>query len=301
MSTAKRVRGSSPEPSPRRADLPALALIAALGGVAGPLLLLFGLRHTTGVAGSLLLNLEAPWTLLLAVAVFGEHLSTRMVIASTAILAAGALLTIEPRTSTVSITGSLAIAAACLAWAIDNNVTQRLSSRDPLAIVQVKAGMAAVGLALIAVMTRSRWPGLGVAAVATGVGALGYGCSIVLDVRALRSIGAAREAALFATAPFVGAVLAVPMFSAHLTPSVAIAGTLMGVGVVAFTREAHGHVHVHDPIEHDHVHGHDTHHRHDHTEADEPDGVRVHNHRHTHQPSRHAHAHVSDEHHRHPH
>ena len=46
---------------------------------------------------------------------------------------------------------------------------------------------------------------------ALAVGAICYGASIVLDVYALRLLGAAREAAFFAAAPFVGALLAVPL------------------------------------------------------------------------------------------
>jgi len=34
--------------------------------------------------------------------------------------------------------GVVALAGACLAWALDNNLTQRLSVRDPVGIVRVK-------------------------------------------------------------------------------------------------------------------------------------------------------------------
>lgn len=56
----------------RAADLPRLALIIAAGGIVAPVLLLFGLEQTGGLAGSLLLNLEAPITALIAVAVFRD-------------------------------------------------------------------------------------------------------------------------------------------------------------------------------------------------------------------------------------
>src|SRR5262245_45787800 len=61
----------------RRADYPLLAGVLLLGGMAGPLLMLFGLSRLTGVASALLLNLEAPLTILLAVALFREHLGRR--------------------------------------------------------------------------------------------------------------------------------------------------------------------------------------------------------------------------------
>ena len=53
-----------------RKDLPLLAGIVLSGGVLGPVLMLFGLQRVTGLTGSLLLNLEAPFTVLLAVALF---------------------------------------------------------------------------------------------------------------------------------------------------------------------------------------------------------------------------------------
>ena len=49
-------------------------MLVLAGGVAGPLLMLFGLQRTSAVTGSLLLNLEAPFTIAIAVLVFREHL-----------------------------------------------------------------------------------------------------------------------------------------------------------------------------------------------------------------------------------
>lgn len=42
-------------------------------------------------------------------------------------------------------------------------------------------------------------------------GAAAYGLSVLLDAYALHHIGAAREAALFATGPFFGALAALPL------------------------------------------------------------------------------------------
>src|SRR5262245_36220797 len=58
----------------RRTDVTLLVAIIAAGGVLGPLLLLTGLSRVSGLVGSLVLNLEAPLTVLLAVLVFDEHL-----------------------------------------------------------------------------------------------------------------------------------------------------------------------------------------------------------------------------------
>jgi drug/metabolite transporter (DMT)-like permease len=197
--------------------------------------------------------------------------------------------------------GVLAIGGACLAWAVDNNVTQRLALRDPVRLVQVKAGVAASGSAVLAVATHARFPGPGYAAMAIVLGGCCFGSSIVLDVWALRVLGAARESVLFASAPFVGAVLSIVVLSERPRPSAAVAAAAMTAGVLLMHREDHEHAHEHQPIEHDHAHVHDLHHRHLHRPDAPPLSGRQHTHLHQHVPIRHAHAHGSDAHHRHGH
>ena len=96
------------------------------------------------------------------------------------------------------------VAAVCACWALDNNLTQRLSTRDPFAIVQVKTLVAGSINLVIALAAGDVVPAAAVVAGALVFGSLSYGLSVVLDAYALRLIGAAREAAYFATAPFLG-------------------------------------------------------------------------------------------------
>ncbi len=279
----------------RRGDLPALAAIALLGGVVGPVLMLTGLDRVSATAGSLLLNLEAVFTILLAVTLFREHLTPRAALASALIIAgAGAL---SGGAGGADALGILLVAGACLAWGIDNNLTQRLSVRDPIALGRAKT-LSAGALTLVAALASGHAPpGPGALAAALLVGAAGYGASIVLDVVALRLLGAAREAAFFATAPFLGALAAVPLFGRMPGVAEGVSGALMLGGVLLLVRDRHGHVHSHEALDHDHVHVHDEHHRHDH------DGpvVEPHAHLHRHVPIVHDHPHVSDVHHRHGH
>jgi hypothetical protein len=137
-----------------------------------------------------------------------------------------------------------------------------------------------------------------VCAWALGVGALSYGASIVLDAYALRLLGAAREAAYFATAPFFGALLAIPLDGDRFDGRTLAAMGLMAAGAALLGRERHSHMHTHEAIEHEHMHVHDAHHRHAHPDGDarEP-----HSHPHQHAPLTHDHPHVPDAHHRHRH
>ena len=293
-------RGRSRHEAPlRRADLPALTLIMLFGGVAGPVLLLVGLQRVTAVSGSLLLNLEAPFTVLLAVIVFREHLGRRGWFAGAAIVLGAAVLGGNGSVGGDA-WGVVLVAGACAAWAIDNNLTQRLTLRDPLAIVRFKAlGAAAINLLIAVLVRRSDVPAPWVILAALALGAVSYGVSILLDAYALRLVGAAREAALFATAPFAGAVVAIGVLGEPVTTAVVIAGALMIAGTVGFLTDRHAHEHSHEPMEHEHRHIHDEHHRHDH-----PPGVPLdepHSHPHRHEPLTHSHPHTSDAHHRHGH
>jgi ABC-type nickel/cobalt efflux system permease component RcnA len=86
----------------------------------------------------------------------------------------------------------------------------------------------------------------------------------VLFVPALRYLGAARTGGYFSTAPFVGAVLNVAMLHDPLTPVLAAAAILMGIGVWLHITEVHEHEHIHEAIAHNHAHSHDENHRHAH-------------------------------------
>ena len=281
----------------RRQDAPWLAGIVLSGAVVGPVLLVIGLRRLPGVPGALLLNLEAPLTAVLAVAAFREHLSGRGW-AAIALLAAGAAaLAAGPGALRIDGLGGAALAGACAAWALDTNLTQQLSIRDPVALVRFKglAGGACtllVGLALGGALPETR-----AAVLALAVGAIGYGASVVLHLRAMRVLGAARQSALFATAPFAAAVLSVPLLGERLALRDAVAAALMAGGILLLLREQHAHEHVHDPVEHEHLHVHDEHHRHSHEDGE----IEPHSHPHAHERIEHAHPHASDVHHRHRH
>ena len=121
-----------------------------------------------------------------------------------------------------------------------------------LAVARAKtlaAGTASVALALA---LGDRLPPLAVLLGALAVGAVGYGASIVLHLVATRGIGAARQAALFATAPFVGALVSIPLLGERLSLRDVVAGALMTAGLAAVLKARHAHEHVHAAIAHDH-------------------------------------------------
>ena len=282
-----------------RRDLPWLLGAIGFGGVLAPLFLLGGLTRTPASAASLLLNLEGVFTALLAWFAFRENVDWRVALGMVAIVGGGALLTWQGRLAWGGLTGPLAIAAACVCWAIDNNLTQNVSASDPIQIAALKGGVAgSVNLALGLLLTGAA-PSAPRAAAALVLGFFGYGLSLVFFVLALRSLGTARTGAYFSTAPFVGAVLSIILWREPVTRPLLAAGILMAVGVWLHLRERHQHAHTHEPLTHSHAHRHDLHHQHTHGPNDPPG--EPHTHVHTHESLTHAHPHYPDIHHRHGH
>lgn len=299
LSVWRAFRPATAEAPLTRADVPALAGVVLSGGVVGPLLMLIGLQRVSAVAGSLLLNLEGPLTMGIAVLVFREHLGRYGVAAAAAILVGAGMLRFQLGALSVDGWGMAAIAGACLAWGIDNNLTQRLSLRDPFAIVRIKSVAAGSFNLVLGLGLGGQLPAASVVAGALLLGLFSYGASVVLDAYALRLVGAAREAAYFATAPFVGAVAAVFLLEEALRAIDVAAMLFMAVGVAALLRERHSHRHVHERLLHEHLHTHDEHHQHGHEPGDPPG--EPHSHEHRHAPLVHDHPHVPDAHHRHRH
>lgn len=285
-----------------RRDFPWLLGAIAFGGGLGPVLLMIGLIRTPASAASLLLNLEGVFTALLAWLVFRENFDRRIALGIIAVVAGGVALSWEGKVAWGAGLGPLAIAGACICWAIDNNLTQKVSAGDPVQITMIK-GLVAGGVnTVVALLLGATLPPAARLTAALIVGFLSYGVSLVFFVLALRDLGTARTGAYFSTAPFVGALLSLAIFRERPTAPLILAAALMVPGVWLLLTERHEHEHRHHALEHDHAHVHDDHHQHVHA-SDDPsvtDPV-PHTHRHRHQPMVHSHVHYPDIHHRHPH
>lgn len=270
------------------------------GGVLAPVALMFGLTRTAGASASLMLNLESVLTAVLAWVVFKENADRRIVIGMVAIVLGGVVLSWPQETTTAhDWIGPLAVAFACLCWAIDNNLTRKVSASDALFIAGSKGLAAGVVNGGLALAIGSQLPALGTLGSIMLVGFLGYGVSLVLFVLALRGLGSARTGAYFSTAPFLGAAVAILMLGESVSMTFLLAAALMALGVWIHLMENHVHEHQHEPLDHSHRHTHDEHHQHEHDF--EWDGTEPHSHPHVHVPLRHSHAHFPDVHHRHRH
>ena len=247
----------------RRADAPWMIAIVAFGGILGPLFLMLGLARTSAASGSLLLNLEGLATMAIAWVVYRENVDGRLLLGAAAILAGAVALSWQGQGIRVD-EGGLLIAAACLAWGVDNNLTRRLSVADPVVIALTKGVVAGSVNLIIALLLGARVPSIGATGAALLVGFCGVGLSLVLFVLALCHLGSARTGAYFSVAPFLGAIIAIGLLGEPITSQLVVAGLLMAFGVWLHLTERHAHEHIHEPIEHEHAHVHDDHHRHAH-------------------------------------
>lgn len=276
------------------------SLSIVFGGVAAPVLLMEGLARTSAAAASLMLNTEVVFTVSLAWIVFRENAGRRVMLGMALIVAGGVALAWPSGTiGAEGMAGTLAIAAACLCWAIDNNLTRKVSEADAMFVACGKGLAAGTINTALAVMAGAAFPGWGVVGPAMLIGLFGYGISLVLFVVALRGLGTARTGAYFATAPFIGAALSIAAFGDAVSGGFWVASAFMGAGVWLHLTELHDHAHSHAPQEHTHSHRHDAHHAHPHPFA--WDGREPHSHPHVHEGITHAHSHFPDIHHRHPH
>jgi len=280
-------------------DLPWLAAAVIAGGIVGPALLMFGLARTDAATASLLLNLEAVFTAVIAWVAFRENVDRRVFAGMAAIVAGGVILSFEAIPTSQSFNGQILISAACLAWALDNNLTRRISGGDAATLACIKGLVAGLVNLALALAQGAYLPAPGLLAAAGVVGLLGYGVSLALFIVALRDLGTARTAAYFSVAPFFGAGLALLLLAQAPGPAFWIAAALMALGVWLHFSERHRHEHAHEPMAHAHEHVHDEHHRHEHEFA--WDGREPHAHSHRHGDVVHSHPHYPDLHHRHRH
>jgi len=201
-----------PRPSARvgRADLPWLLASVAIGGIAAPVAFFLGLARAPASVSSLLLGLELPLTVGIAVLLFRERLDRWRALGAALVTAGGILVVVLSSRKGAEdggdLLGALWVGLACLGWAFDSNLMRFLAHRSPLDVARWKGlggGLAGLGLAAA---FGADCPVLTLRFVLGGaiVGIVAYGLSLAGYVASVRRLGAARTGMLFGTAPLFG-------------------------------------------------------------------------------------------------
>ncbi len=298
LAVFRRLRRTAPVRLARE-DLKWLAAAIGAGGVVAPVLLMWGLAHMPAAGASLLLSTEGVFTALFAWFVFQENFDRRIAFGMALIVAGAVVLSSPGEASFAGTFPALAVTAACVFWALDNNLTRKVALADATFIAMAKGLVAGSVNVAIACALGATLPEARVLLAAGAVGFVSYGASLVLFVVALRHLGTARTSAYFSSAPFAGAIIAILLLGEAVTTTLILASMLMGAGVWLHVTERHEHEHTHEALEHEHEHTHDEHHQHKHS-GSVPPGV-GHTHTHRHEALPHTHPHYPDAHHRHRH
>jgi len=193
-------------------DMPWLAGMIVLD-IAAPILLMLGLSSVSAEATSLLVNFEIVATTLVALIIFREKVSWRLWLAIVLVVIASLLLSVQGNLSSLKLsTGALLILGATLCWGFENNITRRLSGKNPIQIVVVKGFGSGFGALIVAFISRqTQGTGLGIV-LAMLLGFIAYGLSIYFYIRAQRELGAAKTSAFYSTAPFFGVLISLILF-----------------------------------------------------------------------------------------
>lgn len=230
---------AGPEGRLRRGDGPWLLGSIFLGGVAGPVLLMYGLERTPAHISSLLASSETLFTVILAVAFFGDFLLKREILATLLMVAGATLVSMggSDAGGRFDWQGPLCLLGAGLAWGFDNNFTMKLSGRDPLLLAAIKGfGAGPINLAIATLTGQLKlFPMKALIATAL-VGVFCYGMSFALFIVGLRRLGAARTAAIYATGPGFGVLISWLAFNEVPQPLVLAGGALMLPALLLFAR-----------------------------------------------------------------
>ena len=276
-----------------------LRLIGAIsfGGVAGPVLLLFGLQKAPAASVAMWLNLELAATAILGCLLFREYLGSYGWLGVIGTIGASVMLSWHG--GTIGMYALLLVAAASICWGIDNHLTALIDGITPTQSTFWKGAIAGTTNLIISVLIEPYGKAGWILASGIIVGVFSYGFSISLYILAAQNLGATRSQMIFASAPFCGVALSIILLNESISAIQAAAAAILVFSLTVLLRDQHTHSHTHKPLHHKHRHRHDDGH-HDHVHTDD-EGAVYHSHWHTHEPITHAHPHWPDIHHRHRH
>ena len=243
-------------------DLPYTMGMVALDIVA-PIVLMFGILHTTSSNASLLNNFEIVATSIIALVIFKEKISKRLWSAILLITVSSAILSFEDISSFKFSWGSILVLLAALCWGFENNCTRKISDKSTYQIVTIKGTCCGIGSVSLALITGEKLPEIEFILFSLLLGFFAYGLSIFFYIKAQSVLGAAKTSAYYAVAPFVASFLSFVILKEQITLKYIIALVIMLIGSVIVVVDtliishshAHQHIvtHSHDGVEHQHI------------------------------------------------
>ncbi|PWR70279.1 EamA family transporter [Methanospirillum stamsii] len=285
-------------------DIPSLAGMSFFGGILAPVTLMYSMQDTPAATGSLLLNFEPVATGLVAAFLFREAVGRRIWAAMALITLSCLVLSYNPEGVFGFSLGAIGVLLACTFWGFDNNISRKVSGKDPFMCIMIKGLSAGICTGIIALIIGENIPDVMSIPLFLLIGFFSFGgLASVFFLMALRSLGAARTGLFLALSPFFGVLFSFILFQDSFQQGFPLAFCFMALGVYLLVSESHTHTHTHLPIVHEHRHVHDdSHHHHQHGPQVPPmSSSGEHSHLHAHEAITHEHPHKPDLHHQHEH
>jgi len=230
----------------RKHDYLYVVIITVFGGISAPLLLMYGLQQTAASTAAILTNGEIVFTLALSSIFFGEKPHGRIGLFAVILVVIGLVIaTTEDLTALESILelnpGNIMILASMLMWAIDNNISRRLTLKvNPAKIAMVKSlagGLILVVIALalgkgniIAEIKFDMWMLIILMSIS------GFGGALLLFLEGIKRIGTVKTMSMFSMTPIFGIMIAALALGETITVLQIIATGLIIIGIILIGR-----------------------------------------------------------------
>jgi len=222
-----------------------LGTITILGAVAAPALLLYGLQQTNASDASILANGEIVFTIILSAIFFGEKPHGKIGLFAVILVIAGLFTaTTDLKVSETILefdAGKLMILASMLMWAIDNNLSRRLTSKaSPAKIAMFKSlsgGLVLLAISLVLGKSdaiASIEPMLWLIIVCMSVS--GFGGALLLFLHGIKIIGTVRTMSVFSMTPIFGVVIAALALGESISVLQGAATGLIIIGILLVSR-----------------------------------------------------------------
>jgi drug/metabolite transporter (DMT)-like permease len=220
--------------------------VTIFGGIAAPVLLMYGLQQTAASTAAILTNGEIVFTLALSSLFFGEKPHGPVGLFAVLLVVIGLVIaTTEDLTALESILelnpGNIMILASMLMWAIDNNISRRLTLKvSPAKIAMVKSlagGLILLAIALamgkvdsIAAIKLDMWMLIIIMSIS------GFGGALLLFLEGIKRIGTVKTMSMFSMTPVFGIVIAALALGESITVFQGVATGLIIIGIILIGR-----------------------------------------------------------------
>jgi drug/metabolite transporter (DMT)-like permease len=230
----------------RRDDYFYVVIVTIFGGVLAPVLLMYGLQQTAASTAAILTNGEIVFTIALSSIFFGEKPHGRGGLFAVILVVIGLIIaTTEDLKALESIVqlnaGNIMILASMFMWAIDNNVSRRLTARaSPAKIAMVKSLAGGVVLIAIALALGKGGIMMGIKfdmwVLIVGMSIAGFGGALLLFLEGIKRIGTVRTMSMFSLTPVFGILIAALALGESITVFQGFATGLIILGIILIGR-----------------------------------------------------------------